>query len=133
MTELLAGLIGLVIGTLLGAGLTGGLTYGFRLRRELKAAQKALETRESVPEPVHVERVGNALAYIGGEPATSTPPAGFAQGAVGPSAIQAREIYEREKAKQDQTPKFASPKTLNPDLKDIQDAAREATENGRLN
>lgn len=128
----------------LGIGLIAafGVNYALTLRRQLRAAQTArlsdAEKAEwwrtaSESERAAVwarERLRPVVADFNDRHPEKEDAPRFS--GIGPSDIASRELYEREKAKSDKTPKFASPGVLNPDLSDIREAAREAT-NGRAN
>lgn len=139
-THIFAFLAGLGIGLVAASG----VNYALTLRRQLKAAQKALEARETPqqkaedwPSPPgfhYVDVAPGKKALVPNQPGhsdTANDAPRFS--GIGPSDIASRELYEREKARVDTTPKFASPSVLNPDLSDIREAAREATNGGKPN
>lgn len=140
-------IIAFCLGGIIGACGVGLLFHALTLRRQLKAAQKALEARETAPQ---TEGQFLRCRYCGRDDGSHpdkcpTHPANWTTGqitpsddaprfsGIGPSDIASRELYEREKARVDSTPKFASPSVLNPDLSDIREAAREATNGGKPN
>jgi hypothetical protein len=123
---------GIIIGVILGLGLDALIRHEIAMHRRLKAAQKALEARET---PVVTEqRTESATTLSSGHhwtppPIAPTPPAERFPG-VGPTAIANREMYEREQKAKDSQPRFASPSVLNPSIADIEAASREATNGG---
>lgn len=107
------------------------------LRRDLKASKLNADTGWRLYEGTHRE-----LLVAQGKPVPSertfpedsderqTKPVPEFMGGIGITAIRNREQYEREQTERKSEPRFASPGTLNPDLADIQSAAREATNGG---
>jgi len=119
--------IAFVAGWTLGVTTALAVVEHIKLRRELKAAQDALNARETAPQPQFGSAAGQIhIAEDFDEPDDSMP----RLSGVGPTAIRNREHFEREKAKRETTPKFAHPGVLNPDLNDIKSAAKEATNGG---
>jgi hypothetical protein len=122
-----------------------GLMWALDLRRQLKAAQKALEAKATCcfdcgrKDGTHTElcrftrpSIREVQARIDEyDPPLPKPVPDFT-GGIGPTAIGNREMFEHAQEEENKEPRFASPRTLNPDLGDITDAAREAT-NGRAN
>lgn len=119
-------------------------SYALRLRRELKAAQKALEARDAAPDdgswkglpPERIkEMVANSVADMKRRHANDDDPRTHKEeprfSGIGPTDIANREMYERQQEAKASTPVFASPSVLNPSLGEIQQAAREATNGGK--
>lgn len=128
--------LGFIVGVIFGLGLDVLIRHEIAMRRQLKAAQNALEAREAAPEPrqptiAEVQAtIDKRIAELSGNPEPPKPIPDFT-GGIGPTAIRNREAFEAQQQEKAE-PRFASPRTLNPGLTDIREAAREAT-NGRPN
>lgn len=141
MILILTHLIALFVGGFLGSALAFAVQAHLALRRELKAAQTALEAKETAPDdgswkglpPERIKQIVDAAVSTTSRKANEEDykPTPDFTGGIGPTAIRNREIFEAEKKVEQTTPKFASPSVLNPDLKDIREAAREATNGGK--
>lgn len=136
MILVLTHIIALVVGVVSGMGVSFAVNSHLRVRRQLKAAQKALEARPDPKEAPPTIRELQAIIdrrvaeFQQGDDFHLKPVPDFT-GGIGPTAIRNREAFEAQQQEKAE-PRFASPRTLNPDLTDIREAAREAT-NGRPN
>lgn len=121
-------IIGLFIGGIMGAALAFGVQAHLALRRELKTWQTRADAQEQLRQPVLTAFEAPARHAE----AARSPQPDF-MGGIGPTAIRNRELFEKQKDQDDKRPKFAHPGILSPELEDIRDAAREATNGGKPN